>query len=88
MRICEYCEVKVDNPQIELFYQLGLHWRTVDKEMLQQKLDWYKPKTRGLKETVEVTKEAKELDKATQDRECLSLQRHKSVVREEREYYD
>lgn len=44
VRYCEYCLVKLQNPQIEQFYQLGKLWRQTDNEMLQQKTTWYKNK--------------------------------------------
>ena len=32
-RICEYCEVKLDNPQIERFYEFGKTWRKREYEI-------------------------------------------------------
>jgi len=40
-RICEYCEVQLDNPQIEMFYQCGKNWRMREHDTIQRKLDWY-----------------------------------------------
>jgi hypothetical protein len=40
-RICEYCEVKLDNPQIEEFYELGKMWRMRENDITQKKLKWY-----------------------------------------------
>jgi len=56
--------------------------------MLQQKIEWYRTKRGGIKESVEETEEAKQLDKATQDREFVLLQNHKSGMRKELSYED
>ena len=40
-RICEYCEVKLDNPQIEKFYEFGKQWRKREYEINEQKINWY-----------------------------------------------
>ena len=41
-RICQYCEVKLDNRQLERFYELGKTWQRRDADIVQRKLDWYK----------------------------------------------
>ena len=40
-RICEYCEVKLDNPQIDKFYEFGKQWRKREYEINEQKINWY-----------------------------------------------
>lgn len=40
-RICEFCEVKLDNPQIDQYYELGKKWKQREYDMQQRKLDWY-----------------------------------------------
>ena len=40
-RICEYCEVKLDNKQLERFYELGKMWQRRDQDIVQRKLEWY-----------------------------------------------
>jgi len=40
-RICEFCEVKLDNPQIDEFYELGKGWRKRETDILEKKLNWY-----------------------------------------------
>ena len=40
-RICEYCEVKLDNTQIDTFYQLGKEWRKRDQIGCEKLLVWY-----------------------------------------------
>ena len=41
-RICEYCEVKLDNPQLEKYYELGKTWRNREDEIAEQKIEWYR----------------------------------------------
>ena len=69
MKMCEYCEIKIINPNIEKFFQLGRQWRESDKAMLIQKQNYYKSKQNELKETAEVQKEATHLDKVVRDKE-------------------
>ena len=40
-RICEYCEVKLDNKQLNAFYEMGKTWRYRENEIVEQKLQWY-----------------------------------------------
>jgi len=40
-RICEYCEVKLDNPQIERFYELNKEWQIRRSDIIEQKIAWY-----------------------------------------------
>lgn len=40
-RICEYCEVKLDNPQIDKYYEMGKLWRNRENDLLERKLEWY-----------------------------------------------
>ena len=41
-RICEYCEVKLDNPQLDKYYELGKTWRNREDEIAEQKIEWYR----------------------------------------------
>ena len=41
-RICEYCEVKLDNPQLDKFYEVGRTWRRREMDILEQKLEFYR----------------------------------------------
>lgn len=52
-RTCSYCTIKMENPQIDKFYQLGKVWRQTDMEMCLEKIDWYKQKSARLKELYE-----------------------------------
>ena len=63
-RICEYCEVKLDNKQLEKFYELGKTWQKRDSDIVDKKLSWYK-------DTVS------ELHKMIQDENDLSMQLEK-----------
>ena len=55
-------------------------WRQTDKEMLSQKIDWYKQKQMNLKETVDIEREAIQLDKATLERELVKEDGKKYAV--------
>ena len=47
-RICQYCEVKLDNRQLERFYDVGKTWQRRDADIVDRKLDWYKTTTNEL----------------------------------------
>ena len=56
--------------------------------MLLAKIEWYKKRARDLKESIDVTNEAKSIEKAAVDRDYLKLQRHKSGILHQKEYHD
>lgn len=68
-RICEYCDIKQKNSQIEEFYHLGRNWRKKDQEILNRKIAWYKEKTGELETQVELETEAISLVQAAAQRE-------------------
>lgn len=47
-RICEFCEVKLDNPQIDMYFEQGKTWRKQEYDALIYKLDWYEDTNRDL----------------------------------------
>ena len=55
-------------------------WRQADKEMLNQKIDWYKSKQDNLKERVDIEREAIGLDKAAMERELVKVEGKKYAV--------
>ena len=87
MRECEYCQVKLDNDQIDKFYQLGKQWRETDKEMLLRKIDWYKNKQADLKEQIEVEREATQLDRAALERELDKIEEENSEITEQKVFH-
>ena len=40
-RVCEYCEVKLDNAQLHGFYEMGKSWRDRENDLVVQKREWY-----------------------------------------------
>ena len=75
IRHCEYCLVKVQNPQIEQFYQLGKLWRETDNEMIQQKTEWYKTKQADLKLSIETERESIQLDRDKLERDFVNMEK-------------
>ena len=60
-RVCEYCDIKTENPQLEEYYKLECQLRQSDQEVVVEKIKWLK-------------KTSKELDRQiTQQREDISL---------------
>lgn len=88
MRVCEYCDVKIENPQVDESYQLGRKWREIDKEMLRKKIDWYKSKQNTLKEENETHKEALQLEKATFERELQKVEDQRQGIQEQKEFQE
>ena len=80
MRICEYCHVKMLNPQIEQFYQLGKLWRQTDTDTVQKKTDWYKMKQVDLKLSVETERESVQLDAESLEREKAQMDQQKNSI--------
>lgn len=56
-RVCEYCEVKLDNPQIDQFYEYGKRWKQREVDMQQKKFEWYEEAINDL--DAHLSKEAK-----------------------------
>ena len=63
-RTCHYCTIKIENPQIDKFYQLGKVWRQTDMQMCIEKIEWYKKKTAEIKKQYEEERESALLMKA------------------------
>lgn len=61
-RVCEYCEVKLDNPQIEKFYEMGRAWRRRDRQMDEKKLEWHENAVEELDNSIQ--REKDEMQKA------------------------
>ena len=57
-RTCFYCTIKMENPQIDKFYQLGKVWRQTDMTMCMEKIEWYKKKSAELRQQYETEREA------------------------------
>jgi hypothetical protein len=64
-RICEYCEVKLDNPQVDKYFELGKNWRKQDYDQLIYKLDWFEDTNKDL--DAHLRKESKVLTQAEID---------------------
>lgn len=47
-RICEYCEVKIDNPQVEKLYEFGKVQRKIENHIVDQKIEWYDDSIGGI----------------------------------------
>ena len=73
-RACEFCEVKISNPQIDQFYQLGKLWRQTDAEGIQKKIEWYKEKQDQLRDSVVNEREAISLNKEALERELVVME--------------
>ena len=73
-RSCEFCEVKISNPQIDQFYQLGKLWRQTDLEGIQKKIEWYKEKQDQLRDSVVNEREAISLNKEALERELVVME--------------
>ena len=41
VRICTYCDLKLNNPQIDKFYEHGKTWQKRENDIVEQKLNWY-----------------------------------------------
>lgn len=85
-RRCVYCEVKIDNNQLEQFYQLGRLWRERDKEMLQQKIDWYQNKSELLAMQVEEERDASLVLVNDNERDANKIDTEIEDLKEQKKY--
>ena len=64
-RVCEYCEVKLDNPQIEKFYDMGRAWRRRERQAEERKLEWHENAVEELDNSIQ--REKDEMAKAERE---------------------
>ena len=85
-RTCELCDIKIRNTQVDEFYQLGVKWRQIDREVLDQKAHWYTGKQQELKIDIEVEREADIIGKSTVVREFVRIENQKKDLELQVEY--
>ena len=85
-KVCEYCFVKITNPQLEAFYQLGKLWRQKDEETIEQKIQWYKDSSQELLDQCEVEREGMLLDIEANERDLKKISNSKIQLTDQREY--
>lgn len=56
--MCDFCHIKIENGQIDRFYQLSKVWRQAEMDNVKQQINWYVEKTKAVREKVETEREA------------------------------
>lgn len=87
-RTCLYCTIRIENPQIDKFYQLGKVWRQSDMESCLEKIEWYKKKTAQLKEQYDSEREQAMLMRAQADAELQKLEDESNDLIDQKAYID
>ena len=87
-RTCQYCTIKIENPQIDKFYQLGKVWRQTDMQMCLEKIDWYKKKSAEIREQYESEREAALILKAQAEAELIKIEAESNDLIDQKQYID
>ena len=45
-RACDFCNIKIENSQIDRFYQLSKVWRQAEMDNIKNQINWYVDKTK------------------------------------------
>jgi hypothetical protein len=51
-RVCEYCDIKTENPQLEEYYRLECQLRQSDQEVVVEKIKWLKKTSKELERQI------------------------------------
>eukprot|EP00347_Sterkiella_histriomuscorum_P002749 403366952 len=73
-RICEFCEIKNENPQIEDYYKLECSLRQSDQEIVVEKIKWLKKTSKDLEKQIGHEREDISLLQASSKRQIDEVQ--------------
>ncbi|CDW74988.1 UNKNOWN [Stylonychia lemnae] len=84
-RICEFCEVKNENSQIEDYYRLECSLRQSDQEIVQEKIKWLKKTIKDIEKQIGHEREDISLLQASSKRQIDDVQNKISNLHKEKQ---
>ena len=87
-RTCDFCLVKIENSQIDRFYQLSKVWRQAEMDNVKKQIEWYVEKTKSVRDKVEVEREATALMRSQAEDEFRQIEKESHDLAEQRKYID
>ena len=73
-RVCEYCDIKTENPQLEEYYRLECQLRQNDQEVVVEKIKWLKKTSKELERQIAQQREDISLLQASAKRQIEEVQ--------------
>jgi chromosome condensin MukBEF ATPase and DNA-binding subunit MukB len=73
-RVCEYCDIKSENPQLEEYYRLECQLRQSDQEVVVEKIKWLKKTSKELERQIAQQREDISLLQASSKRQIEEVQ--------------